>query len=376
VNIRRSTLALAFAFALALAGTAFAGSSAPVGTWARLPTAPITPNDVGLTSAWTGTRMLVVARQTRRAKDGAVLAREEVAASFDPATRTWQRLPAPPSRGDFAGYSSAWTGRELLVWGQGMRAAFDPAANRWRALPSSPLLSVHDGFGLVAWTGRELIGWGGGCCGDAFSDGVAYDAATNRWRPLAPSPLAGSQHPIGAWTGRELIVLVGRLDPNGKPWPRRLARAAAYDPARNTWRRIAPLPSARDGATAVWDGRELLVVGGLGPGTHASFAFDPKTNRWRRLAPMPSGRVGFATVWTGRRLLVWGGTTRAGSLATPRTGLALDPRANRWSIIPPAPVRGRLGPAAVWTGRSLVVWSGTSPFGIHDGASFTPVDDG
>ena len=108
--------------------------------------------------------------------------------------------------------------------------AFNPLTNRWRQLRRG-----HGG--LVVWTGRELIGWGGGCCGDAFSDGVAYNPSANRWRNLPRSPLAGSQSPLGAWAGRELFVFVGNLDPDGKPWPARLARAAAYNPATNTWRR-------------------------------------------------------------------------------------------------------------------------------------------
>jgi N-acetylneuraminic acid mutarotase len=257
----------------------------------------------------------------------------------------------------------------MLVLGQGTRASFNPLTNRWRRLPGSPLLSVHEGHGLVVWTGRELIGWGGGCCDDAFSDGVAYNPATNRWRALAPTPLAGSQHPIGAWTGKELIVLVGGLNPDGKPWPARLARAAAYNPRTDTWRRIAPLPAPRDGATAVWDGRELLVVGGA---ARVGFAYDPATNRWRRLPAIGSARVGGAVVWAGNQLLLWGGTTRPGALVPPRNALAYDPATNRWSSLPRAPLGGRLEPTAVWTGSSLIVWGGATPAGTSDGAAFTP----
>jgi N-acetylneuraminic acid mutarotase len=227
-----------------------------------------------------------------------------------------------------------------------------------------------------------MIAWGGGCCGDALSDGVAYDPATNARRRLAPSPLAGSQRPIGAWTGRELIILVSPLDPDGKPWPARLARAAAYNPATDAWRPIAPLPARRDGASAVWDGRELLVVGGIGvrggalpPPAAVGFAYDPATNRWRRLPPMESGRIGAAAVWTGARLLVWGGQTgRAGAASynVPGHGLVYDPVANRWSELPPAPLLGRQGPTAVWTGNELIVWGGGGEPAFTDGAAFRP----
>jgi hypothetical protein len=367
MNARRIRFALAVLIAFAPAAVAGASSST-TGTWTRLPAAPIAPNN-GLTSVWTGKELLVVGVETRRAKDGSVVSSTNVAAAYAPGSRSWRRLPNGGRAGTFPPYRSVWTGREMLVLGQGTRLALNPRTNRWRRLPGSPLLSVHEGHGLVAWTGRELVGWGGGCCGDAFSDGVAYSPRTNRWRALAPTPLAGSQRPIGAWTGRELIVLVGGLDPNGRPWPARLARAAAYNPRTDTWRRIAPLPTPRDGANAVWDGRELLVVGGT---SRVGLAYDPGTNRWRRLPAIDSPRIGAAAVWTGTQLLLWGGTTRAGSLAAPRNGLAYDPRTNRWSPLPRSPLRGRLEPAAVWTGRSLIVWGGVEPRGIRDGALFTP----
>jgi N-acetylneuraminic acid mutarotase len=315
--------------------------------------------------------MLVSGVQQTRAKDGAVLDSVNVAAAYDPATRTWRKLAPPPGPTDaVSSHNAAWTGKEMLVWGAFSTMAFNARTNSWRRLPRG-----HGG--LVVWTGRELIGWGGGCCGDAFSDGVAYNPAANTWRKLARSPLAGSQHPIGAWTGRELVMVVGGLDPDGRPWPAGLARAAAYNPATNSWRRIAPLPAARSGATAVWDGHELLVVGGSASAS-PGFAYDPAANRWRRLAPMKPGRSEAAAVWTGTRLLVWGGQTAGG--ATPSDALAYDPKANRWSTLAHAPLLGRLDPTAVWTGRALIVWGGQRaalPLGtgtkfFADGAAFSP----
>ena len=221
-----------------------------------------------------------------------------------------------------------------------------------------------------------MIGWGGGCCGDAFGTGAAYDPATNTWRRLAASPLAPSQQATGAWDGHELLVVIGPDDVNGNPVPAS-ARAAAYDPASDAWRAIPPPPAARE--SAVWDGRELLLVGGTAapPGSRAlartDFAYDPSANRWRPLAAMPSGRSGAAAVWTGTQLLLWGGqTTPSGETVTPAHGLAYDPAANRWSALPPSPLLGRDDPAAVWTGHLMLVWGGRDPYGhaLQDGARF------
>src|SRR5439155_23903021 len=112
---------------------------------------------------------------------------------------------------------------------------------------------------------------------------------------------------------------VSGFNPDGKPWPARLARAAAYNPATNSWRRIAQPPAS--GGTAVWDGHELLVVGG-GAHSQSALAYNPAANRWTRLAPLPSGLAGGSAVWTGRRLLLWGGQKGR--------GLSYDPHTKRW----------------------------------------------
>jgi Galactose oxidase, central domain len=358
-----------------LAVLAVPAALAATGSWRELPQAPIVA-DNGLTGVWTGRQMIVVGRQiTKRTEDGAVYASKNVAAAYDPAVRLWFKLsPLPGPTGYFPGrFGSVWTGKEVVVWGS-LDQAFDPATGRWRRLPKAP----SGGRALLVWTGKEMIGWGGGCCGDAFADGVAYRPGTNTWRKLQRSPLAGSQHPVGAWTGHELVVFIGGFDPDGKPWPARLARAAAYDPATGKWRRLAQLPGAAHAAQTllgnaqpVWDGREVLVVGSIGRST-GGYAYNPGTNGWRKLPRADtSGRIGTAAVWTGKRLLVWGGQGPNGEI--PGHGLAYDPKANRWSPLPSAPIFGRSSPAAVWTGHELIVWGGGVSYPrFSDGAALTP----
>jgi hypothetical protein len=333
---------------LALAAAPAVAAATPVaGTWEKVPPAPTAVFGAG---AWSGKQLFVVGRKPFKSV--------AVAESYDLAAKTWRRLPAPPKLGsDFMCCKVAWTGKRLLAWGAFSAATFDPATGSWQ-----PLRKTLPG-GILVWTGREAIGWGGGCCGDARSNGAAYKPSTNTFRTLPRSPLAADQRPIGAWTGRELLLFVSGANPG--------ARAAAYNPATNTWRRIAPLP-ARGGA-AVWDGRELLVVA-AGSNTRSAFAYTPSTNRWRRLASLPSPQFGASAFWTGRRLLLWSGQTT-------RAGLTYDPRANTWSAIPSAPFKARGGSVVAWTGRALIVWGGeigtpagtsTPPKFPLDGALFTP----
>ncbi len=347
--------------ALAAATSPLAGAAS---TWRVLPPAPLsTPSEaIGI---WTGSAFVVFAR-VQPTPPWSV----DAAAAYDPAARRWQTLaPLKGPRGNYEGrYQAAWTGKEMLVLGPFDFQAFNPRTNRWRRLKAGGGPNA-----LVAWTEQRLIAWGGGCCGDASNTGSSYDVATNRWRRIAASPLAPSQGPQGAWDGHELVVLVSGLDPDGRPYGARFARAAAYDAQTNRWRRIAQPPSTRSGAVAVWDGREVLFVGGTAtPGsalTRVGLAYDPQANRWRLLPPMPTGRIEAAAVRAGGRVLVWGGATSATPAAYSRAGAEFVPAAGRWFTIGSAPVRGRPDPAAVWTGRQLLVWGGRNTGG---GASWTP----
>src|SRR5436309_7228311 len=142
---------------LALAPTAALAASTPArlaGTWRRLPASPIVVDAGSASSVWTGRKMLVFGVATSRAKDGAILKSVNVAAAYDPTANTWHRLPSAGRAGTFPPYHSVWTGKEMLVWGQGTREAFNPLTNRWRQLPRSPLLSIHEGHGIVVWSGR------------------------------------------------------------------------------------------------------------------------------------------------------------------------------------------------------------------------------
>ena len=298
------------------------------GKWRLLPPAPLGAL-AWHSSAWTGRELLVLGRTP-----GAL-----VFAAYRPGSNRWQQL-APPAHAPPGPFHTAWTGTELLAWGR-LAYAFRPAGGTWLRLARPPI-----GSPLIAvWTGRELVGWN-------RSGGAAYRPKTNRWRRLPPAPFLGATK----WTSREVLVLAGN-------------RTAAFVPGHG-WRLLAPLPEPREGANVIWDGDELLVVGGK-KAPRVGFAYDPSANTWRKLAAMDSGRARAATVWTGQRLLLWGGETgRPGGFVTPPHGLTYDPRADRWSPLPQAPLEGRIHPLAAWTGRAMIVWGGDR--GFTDGALFTP----
>jgi hypothetical protein len=89
-----------------------------------------------------------------------------------------------------------------------------------------------------------------------------------------------------------------------------------------------------------------------------------------------------AAVWSGRELIVWGGW--AGNQAASQAfadGAAYNPETGRWRGLAPAPLSARSAPVAVWTGREMVVWGGNDPArgragnALLDGAAYDPVSD-
>ena len=174
----------------------------------------------------------------------------------------------------------------------------------------------------------------------------------------------------------------------GATHPAAAGTAVRTAPEQGTWRHIAdpPIPPA-GGMATVWTGRQLVAWGGGSGGggnwqaSADGVAYDPAADRWDRLprAPIP-GRIGASAVWTGTDVLFWGGQAGAGTIFA--DGAAYDPATQRWRRLPPAPIGPRTQHQAVWTGREMVVWGGYGqccPIDsvIHDpaAAAYDPATD-
>jgi hypothetical protein len=163
----------------------------------------------------------------------------------------WSRLPAAPIPGRI-GQATVWTGKQMLVWGGntgGRRqpyrsdgAAYDPAANTWSMLPAAPL-SARTEMASV-WTGHDMFIWGGYYSNSHGGfredrDGALYNPSTHQWRQLPPAPLSPRVGATALWTGSEVVLIGG--EPAVAPHHETFTDAAAYNPTTNTWR---PLPAA------------------------------------------------------------------------------------------------------------------------------------
>lgn len=133
------------------------------------------------------------------------------------------------------------------------------------------------------------------------------------------------------------------------------------------WVMVPKAPIAgRFAHSVAWTGDEVLIWGGgsqRSPGgsrfrwPRDGAAFDPTAGSWRRIPAAPiQGRQGHSAVWTGTEMVIWGGMRDSRVL---RDGAAYDPATNRWrTIAMPDAEGGRHGHHAVWTGNEMLVWSG------------------
>lgn len=182
----------------------------------------------------------------------------------------------------------------------------------------------------------------------------AFDPEIGRWedgRGPIPAIFFGG---AAAAPGNGRIYLVGGFLTGD--------RAYEYDPAADTWRSRAPMPTARHGLAAVALGGEIYAVGGS-DGRAASGAleiYDPATDAWRRGPPLPTARVYLAAAALDGKLYAVGGSPDCCGRSHTAAVEVYDPAAGRWSTAAPLPVALQTSAAAT-DGRRLYVFGGLVP---------------
>jgi hypothetical protein len=198
---------------------------------------------------------------------------------------------------------------------------------------------------------------------------VRVDAWTVMSNTDAPSgPREGA---AAVWTGREMIVWGGfGLRPE--------ATGGRYDPASDKWSPISAslAPRGRQRHVAVWTGSEMIVWGGYDGTTILTSGgrYDPAADKWTAMSldGAPTMIYDPKAVWTGTELIVWASATIA-------TGGRYDPKTDTWKAIATkgAPVPQK-GSSLVWTGKEMIVWGGYVNDACNysaDGAIYDPSTD-
>lgn len=247
---------------------------------------------------------------------------------YDPETNRWRDRAPIPSVTSHAGVAEL-NGKIYVVGGftaivhavpTDSVFEYDVAAGSWHTLPS---LGSHLGSVGVAIVGGKIHAIGGrGPDNLTVAIHRVYDPATGKWSVAAPLPTARDHFGIVVVDGR-IHVIGGRISthvfdnskPASPPVPfipenngSNTSLHDVYDPATDSWRSAAPLPTARSNGAAVYYHGLILYLGGecKKPDPHGggdtfseNQAYDPKTDRWLTLAPLPAGRQGFGAVAIG-----------------------------------------------------------------------------
>ena len=307
----------------------------------------------------------------------------------------WSPL-APPSGGaEKSWYLAAWTGKYVIAWGSGspccttpagrpangsseQGAAFNPASNTWRSIPPAPVDFTVES---TAWTGRQVLVWGsatGRVAGTTRNVLWGFDPATWRWKRLAPPPIGPRSDARVLWGGTRLIVVGGQ-----GPSALELLNGAAYNPANDRWSLLPAMPhfvsgpgskeepvgltpAWANGALYVWVTRQVSRSCGTGCGEISAkvqaLRWSPGSSRWLPGPTPPPGVsiLGSTSETMGTSIALLGGSSCLPEMSClPTLGKTFSlwsPTTGKWSSIPSnAALRDE--PAFAWTGRRLVAVS-------------------
>jgi hypothetical protein len=145
----------------------------------------------------------------------------------------------------------------------------DPAADRWDTASPAPH-AVGSAAGAVV-DGRLYVVGGRLTSGEEKAWLMRYDPVADRWDNMAPMPLASGGLAAAA-AGGKLYAFGGEWFEAGKAGV--FPYVFEYDLARNRWREVARMITARHGlGAATVGGRIYAVAGAAGPNNYGPTGF-------------------------------------------------------------------------------------------------------
>src|SRR5256885_6446735 len=153
----------------------------------------------------------------------------------------------------------------------GMVYEYDPGADRWTKKNAMQLASHHVAFteykGKIYAFGGFVLPQSGPAAWVPIDNAWEYDPARDTWRALAPLPTKRGS-PVAVTVGDRMYVIGGAttLPGSSAVHPARphysVGAVEGYDPGANTWRARASLPPPRNHATAGVVNGKIHVIGG------------------------------------------------------------------------------------------------------------------
>ena len=233
----------------------------------------------------------------------------------------------------------------LLAW-----PAMSQMPGKWIKLaafpePSEELLGAAAGGKLYVFAGLAP-GW------QPRGLVYEYDPAGDRW--TKKKPMALPSHHVALATLNDKIYAFGGFVPpaSGPPAWVPIDNAWQYDPATDSWKTLAPMPTKRGAAVAAAVGGKIYVIGGasMHPGSAETVVhparphravdtveeYDPATNTWRARSPMPTARNHAGIGVVGGKIYVVGGRLGAAFISVASNTNVVeeyDPATDQWGTV-------------------------------------------
>jgi N-acetylneuraminic acid mutarotase len=177
-----------------------------------------------------------------------------------------------------------------------------------------------------------------------------YDPAADSWTKKKPMALPSHHVAFTEYHGK-IYAFGGFVPPeSGPPAWVPINNAWEYDPATDTWKALAPMPSKRGSALAAVVDNKIYVIGGAStiPGSKETAVFpthphmsvgrveeyDPAANSWRERSAMPTPRNHAAIGVVNGKIYVIGGRVGAafiGYASDISVVEEYDPATDQWS---------------------------------------------
>lgn len=186
---------------------------------------------------------------------------------------------------------------------------------------------------------------------------LEYDPATDKWTSKKQMPRPADHMNVAEYRGKIYVFGGASTEKPGDAGNNfQLNDSWEYDPAADSWKALAAMPTRRNAAAAVEAGGKIYVIGGnqlpegapnSGPASNlivvgTNEAYDPATNKWESRSAMPTPRNHPAIGAVGGKIYVIGGRIGAPNVANfsaEATNVVeeYDPATDRWRVMSKMP---------------------------------------
>ena len=219
---------------------------------------------------------------------------------------------------------------------------------------------------------------------DVTSTILRYDASQNVWSTIA-TPLTARVHPTAVTVNNSIYVGLGFAAKGIYSNDSYLRDFFRYEPATDTWTRLADYPSDKTvAAISFSDGQYIYVGFGFRGFSHELFRYDPAADKWQQLSTNlkasdfpPRAMSPIAGTVGGRHFVGTGFRNHVSSFLA-----EYFPASDSWEERTATPGKNRHNAACTTTDDRLFVFGGwhygdslTSGFHFEDILCYSPAED-